>query len=121
MKQLINDEVQELQSALESIMFSHHQSRRLVIPEISGFCDLEYLLRTIFDEKKGRTERLGSFISKFSSEFVVRVFALAALQQWVFMAEIPDLQSSDNRMLEAYRQEVFNQGELSLYKQFSTY
>jgi len=109
---LINTSTKDLTTNLESIVFSPHNSFRLLTPELHAHPELESLLRVVFDTRHNLGRRLRNLVRKYTVELVVRVLLLAALQDWVFMTDYPNFSSVDNSsMYDSLRHEIFNQGK----------
>lgn len=100
----------DLQSELESLICRHEATAQSQLHAFPTTSDLDMLLKSVFTSMNAK-QKMKTCVLKFGTVLLVRVFMLVALREWVFMGAEPDFTPSDNRYLNAYQQEVFNQGD----------
>jgi len=106
----IDTAMKQIESELDSIMCGHSSPTKLSVPRVPKQSDLGSLAQSIFGAESDIERHLMTCMAKYDQELIIRVFVLAALKEWVFLTGSPDFSARDNRVLNAYRQEVMNQG-----------
>lgn len=111
----VGDGIDAMETELQSILHGHDPSAPLLQPDFGVESDLASLLRAIFRENADETESSGHLLNKtvqWGPVTLVRSLAVAALNEWVFLTDFPNVCSNRTpRLLKAYRDAVLTHGK----------